>query len=159
MLFDVILLLSFFLLFLIGFHKGFLYILLHFISLYVSIYTALKFNKPLASFLKHYFNASGFLIKGLSFLFIVLFIVSLFSILHRLIDFFLRKRKKLELTNKIAGAITGILIGIFGIYMLIKYEGRSPLLQKIVSDSVIIKESKKILKIQGNNFISFINKS
>ncbi|RMA97022.1 CvpA family protein [Hydrogenothermus marinus] len=147
---DLIFILFFFCVLLIGGYKGFFYLVFNFIAGFTGVIFALKFNDILISVLKNYFQTNQIVLKILSFLFIFLFIFSTFMILHRLIDKFLMKKFKiLSIADRISGIIAGVLISIFSIYLIYIYSNSNKVIKTLVSNSKIIKSVERLEK--GNN--------
>jgi len=142
---DVILILFSLTVILTGFHKGFFYLLFHSLSIFLGIYGALKFNTAMVSILKEYFNTNYIILKILSFLFILLFVVSTFMILHKFIcDFLNRKFKYHSLIDRLAGTITGLIVSLIFIYGIYIFTKSNKTVNKIMSESTIISKIKEI---------------
>jgi uncharacterized membrane protein required for colicin V production len=116
---DVIFLLIIIFLFFLGLFRGFFYIVINFISIYVGIYLSIKFNPYVVKILANYFKADDIILKILSILFIFLFSVSTFSLIHKLLEKLINKSKILTWGNRILGAFTGVLVGIISIYYIV----------------------------------------
>ncbi len=142
---DIIFILIVLCLTLIGFYKGFFYILINSISIFSGIYLAVKFNNYLLGILSQIFKAQDIILKPLSFLFIFLFSISTFSIIHKLLDKLIKRSKVLTLTNRVSGSITGLLIGFFSIYYFsILIQTNEKLFNTLLKDSVVYRIIKKI---------------
>jgi len=142
---DIIFILIVLCLTLIGFYKGFFYIIVNSISVFLGIYLAIKFNNYLFGILLQIFKAQDIVLKILSFLFILLFSVSTFSIIHKLLDKLIKRSKVLTLTNRISGALIGLLVSFFSIYYFSILIQTNKKLEKILlKDSAVYKVIKKI---------------
>ncbi len=147
---DIIFLLFIVCLILIGFYKGFFYILINFISIFTGIYLAIKFNNYLIGLFSQIFKTQELTLKILSFLFIFLFSVSTFSIIHKILEKIIHQSKILTLTNRLTGAFMGLLIGLFCLYYFsIIIQTNKKLEKAIFKDSKIY----EILKNRGDSLL------
>lgn len=141
---DVVFLLLLFYLVFNGLYKGFSGFLLKSFGLFLGLYLAIPTYKVISPFLSTMFSGAFFLIDFLSFITVVVFILSTFLIAEKFVKKKLYRKKAVVITDRLLGGLLGFVVFILLLIILVKFESHNVIVDRLLSDSKIVELFKRI---------------
>lgn len=127
-----------------GAYKGFTGFTLKISGLVLGLYLSIPAYKAVASVLAKLFSAGVLLVDFVSFFAVFVLIFSTFLLFERFIKSRLYRKKMLAVTDRLLGAVLGVVVFMLVVLTLVRLESENVVVSKLVSDSKIVEMFKKI---------------